>query len=305
MQENTQSEKEIIILTGLSGAGMSTAAQVFEDMNFFSADGVPAALMPEFIRLIHEPDMRHFRGIVLGIDLKRKYLTNPSEELLPVLGKIKQQCPKTTLIFLEADKDSILKRYASTRRPHPLEQEGYTLESAMEEEKNRLQSVRSLADFIINTSEFSLHDLRRYLQKHFSKTLENSHSMWITIMSFGYKFGIPKDTDLVFDMRCLPNPFFDPKLKQFTGLNKEVADYIFKDGQAREFREELLRFILKILPHYDNEGRYRLCIGIGCTGGCHRSVAMTEYLAKALTQNGYNIIKEHKNLPKNSQSGTN
>lgn len=299
MPETAQLEKEVIILTGLSGAGKSTALQVFEDMNFFSADGVPAALMAEFIRLVHEPDMQHFRGIVLGIDLTRKYLTNPVDDLLPALSGIKQQFPKTTLIFLEASKDSILKRYASTRRPHPLEQEGYTLESAMEEEKNRLQNIRSLADNIINTTDFSLHDLRRHLQKHFSKTREDSHSMWITIMSFGYKYGIPKDADLVFDMRCLPNPFFVPALKDLTGLSKEVSDYVFKDEEAQRFRDELLQFIQTILPHYDNEGRYRLCIAIGCTGGCHRSVAMTEYIAKSLMQSGYRIIKQHKQLTKN------
>lgn len=298
MQKTLQNEKEVIILTGLSGAGMSTAAQVFEDMNFFSADGVPTSLISEFIQLVHKPDMQHYRGIVLGIDLKRKYLTSPLEELLPVLAAIKQDFPKTTLIYLEADKDSILKRYAATRRPHPLEQEGYTLESAVEEEKSRLERIRSLADSVINTSNFSLHDLRRYLQKHFSKAQENSHAMWITIVSFGYKYGIPKDADLVFDMRCLPNPFFDPKLKELTGLQKEVEEYIFRSEEAQIFRRNLLEFLQTILPWYDTEGRYRLCIAIGCTGGYHRSVAMTEYLAKNLTQNGYRIIKEHKQLPK-------
>lgn len=300
MQENIQNEKEVIILTGLSGAGMSTAAQVFEDMNFFSADGVPTSLIPEFIGLVQKPDMQHYRGIVLGIDLKRKYLTQPLEELLPTLSAIKQKYPKTTLIYLEANKDSILKRYASTRRPHPLEQEGYTLEGAVEEEKNRLETVRSLADNIINTSDFSLHDLRRYLQKHFSKVQENSHAMWITIVSFGYKYGIPKDADLVFDMRCLPNPFFEPALKELSGLHPQVAEYIFKSRETKIFREKLLEFLQTVLPYYDNEGRYRLCIAIGCTGGFHRSVAMTEYLAKNLTQSGYRIIKEHKQLPKKS-----
>lgn len=298
--ENTNNEVEVFIITGLSGSGISTAIQVFEDMNFFTTDGIPASIAPELISLVSKPDMQHFRGIVIGIDLKRKYLTDPAAELLPILTNNRKKNIKTTLLYLEADDDSILKRYASTRRPHPLEQEGYSLEAALSEEKNRLAKIRSIADFIINTTGFSIHDLRRALQKRFSKSVENSPSMWITVMSFGYKYGIPKDADLVFDMRCLPNPFFDPALREYTGLQQQVVDYIFKEKPAQIFRDKLLEFLLDTLPHYNNEGRYRLCIAIGCTGGYHRSVAMVEYLAKNLMQNGYKIIKEHKQLQKKS-----
>lgn len=298
-EENIKkSELEVIIVTGLSGSGISTAIKVFEDMNFFTTDGIPASVAPELIKLLYNHEMQHFRGIVLGIDLKRKYLTNPIAELLPILTKNRKNNIKTTLFYLEADDDSILKRYASTRRPHPLEQEGYSLEAALTEEKNRLAEIRSIADIIINTTDFSIHDLRRKIQRQFSKSVENSPTMWITIMSFGYKYGIPKDADLVFDMRCLPNPFFDSKLKEFTGLQQQVVDYIFKDEPAQIFRNKLLEFLLTVLPNYNNEGRYRLCIAIGCTGGYHRSVAMVEYLAKKLMQNGYKIIKEHKELQK-------
>lgn len=299
-EEKNHSELEVIIVVGLSGSGISTAIKVFEDMNFFAAGGIPASVAPEFIKLIYNPEMQHFRGIVLGIDLKQKYLDNPHAELLPILTKNRKRNIKTTLVYLEADDDCILKRYASTRRPHPLEQEGYSLEAALTEEKRRLAKIRSIADYLIDTTEFSIHDLRRKIQKYFSKNIENSPSMWITIMSFGYKYGIPKDADLVFDMRCLPNPFFDPKLKEYTGLQQEVVDYIFKDEAAQIFRKKLLDFLLFSLPNYNNEGRYRLCIAIGCTGGYHRSVAMVEYLAKNLMQNGYKIIKEHKELQKKS-----
>lgn len=297
IESTNNNEVEIIIVTGLSGSGISTAMQVFEDMNFFTTDGIPASIAPELINLAYKPDMQHFRGIVLGIDLKRKYLDDPFTELLPILTKNRQQKRKTSLIYLEADDDSIIKRYASTRRPHPLEQEGYSLENALIEEKNRLAKIRSIADHIINTTGFSIHDLRRYIQKLFSKTVEEKPSMWVTIMSFGYKYGIPKDADLVFDMRCLPNPFFEPELREYTGLQQKIVDYIFKDEPAQIFRQKLLEFLLATLPAYDNEGRYRLCIAIGCTGGYHRSVAMVEYLAKNLMQNGYKIIKEHKQLP--------
>lgn len=299
-EENIDNKVEVFIITGLSGSGISTAIQVFEDMNFFTTDGIPASIAPELISLASKPEMRHFRGIVLGIDLKRKYLTDPVADLLPILTNNRQKNIKTTLLYLEADDDSILKRYASTRRPHPLEQEGYSLEAALSEEKNRLAKIRNIADHIINTTGFSIHDLRRSLQKRFSQSVENNPSMWITIMSFGYKYGIPKDADLVFDMRCLPNPFFDASLRECTGLQQKVVDYIFKEEPAQVFRKTLLEFLLNILPAYNNEGRYRLCIAIGCTGGYHRSVAMVEYLAKNLMQNGYKIIKEHKQLQKKS-----
>lgn len=288
---------EIIIVTGLSGAGMSTALQVFEDMNFFTADGLPPSLIEDFTSLCHKPDMQHFRGIALGIDLKRKYLIDPLIELLPFLNSLRQHGNNLSLLFLEANEDSIIKRYASTRRPHPLEQEGYTLKGAMKEEKHRLERIREHSDIIIDTSTFSLHDLRRYLQKQFSKIQDFQHSMWVNIMSFGYKYGIPKEADLVFDVRFLPNPYFDPQLRDFTGLNQEVVSYIFKEKYAQKFREQLNHFLQEILPYYDNEGRYRLCIAIGCTGGYHRSVAMVEYLSEELTKNGYRIIKEHKNIP--------
>ncbi len=176
-EDKNNNEVEVIIITGLSGSGISTAIQVFEDMNFFTADGLPPSVIPEFTALAHKPEMQHFRGIVLGLDLKRKYLNDPLAELLPVFTKIRQtDDTKATLIYLEADKDSILKRYASTRRPHPLEQEGYSLEMAMEEEKNRLAGIRTMAGHIINTTGYSIHDLRRHIQKHFSKTMEDSHS---------------------------------------------------------------------------------------------------------------------------------
>lgn len=299
MTEQKEKEMELVVITGLSGAGMSTALQVFEDMNFFVADGLPPALIKEFISFFDKPEMQHFRGIALGIDLKRKYLNDPLAELLPSLTKIRRQNIKTTMLYIEADKDSILKRYASTRRPHPLEQEGYTLEGAMEEEKNRLRKVRELADFIVDTSGFSLHDLRRFLQNRFFRKTENLHGMWVTVMSFGYKYGIPKDADLVFDMRFLPNPFFDPDLREHSGLEQKVEEYIFGDPQNQEIREKFLRFLQDILPCYDTEGRYRLCIAFGCTGGFHRSVATAEYMAKKLEQSGYRVIKEHKHLPKN------
>lgn len=296
-QNLSLNKNEIIIVTGLSGAGMSTALQVFEDMNFFTADGLPPSLIEDFTSLYNKPDMQHFRGIALGIDLKRKYLIDPLIELLPFLNSLRQQGKTISLLFLEANEDSIIKRYASTRRPHPLEQEGYTLKGAMKEEKLRLEKIREHSDIIIDTTNFSLHDLRRYLQKQFTQIQDLQHSMWVNIISFGYKYGIPKEADLVFDVRFLPNPYFDPELRHFTGLDQQVSDYVFKDTQAQSFRKQLTNFLQEILPYYDNEGRYRLCIAIGCTGGCHRSVAMVEYLATILNENGYRIIKEHKNIP--------
>ena len=148
------------------------------------------------------------------------------------LNSLRQHGNNLSLLFLEANEDSIIKRYASTRRPHPLEQEGYTLKGAMKEEKHRLERIREHSHIIIDTSTFSLHDLRRYLQKQFSKIQDFQHSMWVNIMSFGYKYGIPKEADLVFDVRFLPNPYFDPQLRDFTGLNQEVVSGTFEEKKT-------------------------------------------------------------------------
>ena len=288
----------LLVVCGLSGAGKSTVLQVLEDLDFFTADGLPPSLIPECCRMFSRPGMEHFRGMALGVDFRRG---GTAKDLDAALNNMEKRIPREggasarpALLFLEASPDVILRRYATTRRPHPLEREGMGLEEAMREERRRLVKVRDSADIVLDTSRFTLHDLRREIQRRWSETETAGHAMRVNLISFGFKYGVPSEADMVFDLRCLPNPYFVEELRPLTGQNRAVADYVFAGEAARAFRERFLDFLRFALPYYDAEGRYRLTIGLGCTGGRHRSVAMTEAAAKALRQDGYVVGVEHR-----------
>lgn len=288
--------KPILLVSGLSGAGMSTALQVFEDLNFFTADGLPPSLIKEFVNLVKKPDMQHFKGLALGVDIRRANKNTPLQDLLPTLDLMRKEEQNCSILFLEASNDSIMKRYATTRRPHPLEIEGFTLETAIIKERLLLDSIKKHANIVIDTSNYSLHDLRRDIQHRFNKVEENTSAMHINIISFGFKYGVPKEADMVFDVRFLPNPYFNEELRPFSGQDKKIVDYIFEDQSFLDFRNKFLEYLQFTLPYFDNEGRYRLCIAIGCTGGRHRSVAMTEFINEALMKSGYVVTLEHRHL---------
>lgn len=288
--------KPILLVSGLSGAGMSTALQVFEDLNFFTADGLPPSLIKEFVNLAKKPEMQHFKGIALGIDIRREKKDAPLQDLLPTLDLMRKEGQNSSIIFLEASNDSIIKRYATTRRPHPLEIEGLTLETSIIKERLLFNSIKAHANIIIDTSNYSLHDLRRDIQHRFTKVEENTSAMHINIISFGFKYGVPKEADMVFDVRFLPNPYFNEELRPFSGQDKSIVDFIFKEQSTLDFRNKFLEYLQFTLPYFDKEGRYRLCIAIGCTGGRHRSVAMTEFINKALIRSGYVVTLEHRHL---------
>lgn len=288
----------LLVVCGLSGAGKSTVLQVLEDLDFFTADGLPPALIPECYSMFNRPGMEHFRGMALGVDFRRGGTAQDLDTALNnMAGRPAREDGGTSrpaLLFLEASPEVILRRYAATRRPHPLEREGMGLEEAMREERRRLAGVRNSADIILNTSRFTLHDLRREIQRRWNTTEAAGHAMRVNLISFGFKYGVPSEADMVFDLRCLPNPHFVEELRPLTGQNEAVADYVFASEEARAFRERFLDFLRFALPYYDMEGRYRLTIGLGCTGGRHRSVAMTEAAAKALRQDGYVVGVEHR-----------
>lgn len=281
----------LLVLTGLSGAGKSTALQVLEDVGFFTADGLPPALLPEFLNLARKPGMEHFRGLALGMDLQRGATIQTLSE---ALGNLRAAGARPALLFLEARPEVILRRYATTRRPHPMEREGLGLEQAVAEERRRLAPVREAADLVLDTSAYTLHDLRREIQHRWNEARVQAHAMRVHLVSFGFKYGTPSDADMVFDLRFLPNPYFVEELRPLSGYDAPVADYVFADGPARLFRDRFLNFLLFLLPYYDSEGRYRLTLGLGCTGGRHRSVAMTELAARTLRQAGYAVTVEHR-----------
>lgn len=288
--------KELICIIGLSGAGKSTALHVFEDMRYFTADGVPPVLAPEMVRLLLDPAVSTYGGVALGLDQRRTAFV---EDLESARRKLVGMGITPRILFLEADPAVIMRRYATTRRPHPLERQGVGLEQAIFREMERLSPLRDSADIIINTTSKSLHDLRRDIQHRWSAGADGTsgtHTMKVNVISFGFKYGAPRESDLVFDLRFLPNPYFVEALRPLSGKDRAVADHVFAEPAAQEFRERMLGFIQYLLPLYEGEGRYRLTISLGCTGGRHRSVAMAEALTRLLTSHNYEVTLEHRHI---------
>ncbi len=284
---------QVCIVTGLSGAGKSTAVQVFEDLRYFAVDGLPASLAPEMAAMMERPSMSHFMGIALGMDMRQ---SNFPDEINDALSVMAAKGIRPLLLFLEADAQELMRRYATTRRPHPLEREGMGLEAALAAERNRLRPLREMADLVIDTSRFSIHDLRRSIQKRWSGNKDKLRAIRVNVISFGFKYGVPREADTVFDLRFLPNPYFVEELRPLCGKDKAVADYVFASPSAVEFRKKLLDLLFFMLPLMEAEGRYRITIAVGCTGGRHRSVAMAEELSQALRQADYPTSLEHRHL---------
>ena len=284
---------QVCIVTGLSGAGKSTAVQVFEDLRYFAVDGLPASLAPEMAAMMERPSMSHFMGIALGMDMRQ---SNFPDEINDALSVMAAKGIRPLLLFLEADAQELMRRYATTRRPHPLEREGMGLEAALAAERNRLRPLREMADLVIDTSRFSIHDLRRSIQKRWSGNKDKLRAIRVNVISFGFKYGVPREADTVFDLRFLPNPYFVEELRPLCGKDKAVADYVFASPSAVEFRKKLLALLFFMLTLMEAEGRYRITIAVGCTGGRHRSVAMAEELSQALRQADYPTSLEHRHL---------
>lgn len=284
--------KPLCIVTGLSGAGKTTALRAFEDLGFFTVDGLPASLSPDISAMMEKPAMSHFAGLAIGMDMREG---NFLEEFNKALLDLSVNGMAVSLVFLEASDQELLRRYASTRRPHPLERKAIGLAGAIAHERAQLKALREMADFVVDSSDFSIHDLRRAIHNHYSKD-KQSHSLRLNVISFGYKYGIPEDADYVFDIRFLDNPFFVPELKEHSGRDADVAAYVFKSGAATEFLRKTMTLFKFILPQMEIEGRSRVTIALGCTGGRHRSVAVAERLAQELGQSGYPLVLEHRNL---------
>ncbi len=286
------------IVTGLSGAGKSTAVQVFEDLGYFTVEGLPVSMVYEMVTMMQRDSMRRFRGIVLGISL---HSTALAEEVSAVMHKLCADGIQTHILFLEASETELLRRYATTRRPHPLEQSGLGLEGALECERHDLTSLRNLADLVIDSSSYSIHDLRRILQKHYGPHGKNQSQaalrpLKVNLISFGFKYGVPKEADMLIDVRFLPNPHFEKELRPLSGLDAAIDGYVFKEKLEQSFSDILLNFTLFTLSLMESEGRYRVTLAIGCTGGRHRSVASVERLHKVIKQAGYAVSVEHRHM---------
>lgn len=283
----------LLIVTGLSGAGKSTALNVFEDLGFFSVDGVPAPLAPKLVDLFKAQMGFDDKGLVLGLDVRHRNFLKDWEQ---ALAEIEQQGTHPQIVFVEARTDVLVRRYATTRRPHPMESDGRGLEQAIEFERELLEPLRSKAVLVLDTSLYSIHDLRRTIQEKWSSLEVPGTGLRVHVITFGFKYGAPSEADLVFDLRFLPNPYFEDSLREFSGKDKAVADYVLAQDPGKTFLAKFEDFLQYVVPLYQSEGRYRLCIAIGCTGGRHRSVAVAERIYASLKQNDYTVSLEHRHL---------
>ena len=277
-----------VIVTGMSGGGKSTAMKMLEDAGFYCADNMPVPLIEKFMELIAMPDTE-IQRVALGLDVR-------ADQSFEDVNQLVQRLRKTyvfEVLFLEASDKVLLKRYKETRRLHPLSADG-DLISGIESERQLLASIRSAADYVIDTTNLLTRELKAELDKIFVSN-QNYNSLMVNVMSFGFKHGIPQDADLVFDVRFLPNPFYIEELKQKTGLDKEVQDYVMGFAEAHEFLDKLTDMIRFLIPNYVKEGKYQLVIAIGCTGGQHRSVTLANGLYQRLKDQGdYGLPLRHR-----------
>jgi UPF0042 nucleotide-binding protein len=292
MTEAMQDALSVVVVTGLSGSGKSTALNVFEDLGYFCVDGLPAAMMPKLVALFYGKDSKH-RGLALGMDLRQHDFIDQWNEAAQELSSAGIH---VRVLFIEAKPEALMRRYATTRRPHPLESSSLGLEQALLKERAMLSPLRRDAEVVIDTSEYSIHDLRRQIQDRFTAKEHAGQGMRVHVISFGFKYGVPAEADLVFDLRFLPNPYFVPELRPMSGKDAPVAEYVLGAEPGLTFKRKLLDFLLYLLPLYAAEGRYRIAVAIGCTGGRHRSVAMSELLFATLRDSGYSVTIEHRHF---------
>lgn len=273
---------EFLIISGLSGAGKSRAAEVFEDVGFYCVDNMPAELIPKFAEMCIAAKGR-FERVALVTDIRGGANFDKLFEALESLGGL--GCTYK-ILFFEASKDTIIHRHKETRRRHPLSVDGVSLDRVVEQEHKMLEGVRARADYIIDTTNLSTAKLRERLLEMFAD-VSVDHAISINIMSFGFKYGIPPESDLVFDVRFLPNPYYVTELRSQTGLDAGVRDYVMSWQQTSDFLDRLYNMIDFLIPQYIEEGKTSLVISIGCTGGKHRSVALAEQLKKHIGESGY------------------
>ncbi len=282
---------EFIIISGLSGAGKSKAASFMEDMGFFCVDNLPAPLIPKFAELGMAGTGEYDR-VVLVTDVRSGTNFSALFQSLEALKGMK--CPYR-ILYMDASDDVIIKRYKETRRSHPLAEECDSLEGAIALERRMLAPLRERAEFVVDTSDLSTAKLRGELLRLFGRGSQEG-AMTVSVTSFGFKHGLPREADLVFDVRFLPNPYYVQELRPRTGLDDGVRDYVFSGGAAREFLEKLQDLVGFLLPKYVEEGKTALVVAVGCTGGHHRSVAIAHALAAYIRGRGYPVTESHRDL---------
>jgi UPF0042 nucleotide-binding protein len=289
-QRSRTGSRQLVILTGLSGSGKSTVLRAFEDMGFYCVDNLPVELIPIFAEL-HAAGEADFSRAALLVDARE----GAQLAKLPALLKHLRRQHPIALVFIDAGEDALLRRYSETRRPHPFGKHLSVRESLVHERK-LMEPIRKLADVVIDTSKFNVHELRHFVTERFRNP--EKRPMLVSLVSFGYRYGVPSDADLVFDVRFLPNPHFVPRLRKYTGQDPKVRRYIRSFPQTGEFLRRIEGLLVYLMPHYIGEGKSYLTIAFGCTGGRHRSVMLAESVSDALAKRGYSTKVVHRDIEK-------
>jgi UPF0042 nucleotide-binding protein len=282
--------RQLVILTGLSGSGKGSVLNTFEDLGFYCVDNLPVGLIPAFSE-IFEAGRGEIDRAALLVDARERALIGKFPEMYKKLAAKHS----TTLVFIEASDSALIRRFSETRRPHPLAAHG-TIADGIRAERKRMAPIRRLADVIIDTTKFNVHELRDFIIKRFEST--GPRAMLVSVVSFGYRYGIPLDADLVFDVRFLPNPHFVPRLRPFSGQDPAVARYIYSFPQTGQFVKRLEAMLRYLIPHYVREGKSYLTVALGCTGGRHRSVALAEKIGRDLKKFGFAAKVVHRDKDK-------
>jgi len=283
---------KLIIVSGLSGSGKSVTLDTLEDAGFYCTDNLPVALLPDFSTLLTDSEKTLFSKAAVGIDARNDQ--SSLSQFGAFIEQLKHNNIDYDVIFLRASKESLLKRFSETRRKHPLSDENTSLDEALDLELKRLSLIASHASIQIDTTHTNVHQLRSIIRERVS--LDKDTGLSLQIMSFGYKHGAPNDVDFVFDARCLPNPYWEPSLRKFTGRDAAVIEFLDEKKLVQDYLEDTAQFLTRWIPEFINTNRNYLSIAIGCTGGQHRSVYLTEKLAHHLTTQGLNIITRHREI---------
>lgn len=274
-----------VVVTGMSGGGKSTVLKMLEDIGFYCVDNLPVSLIEKFMELISMPNSE-ISKVALGLDVRAD---QSFADATRILTQLKEKGHKFEILFMEADERTLIKRYKETRRVHPLAADG-RVEDGVRKERQVLNTIRKNADYVIDSSHLLTRELKAELDRIFVNN-EEYNSLMVTVMSFGFKYGIPADADLVFDVRFLPNPYYIEELKGQTGNDKAVQDYVMSFQESQTFLDKLVDMVQFLLPNYIKEGKYHLVIAIGCTGGKHRSVTLANELYRRMENQGHYGIK--------------
>jgi UPF0042 nucleotide-binding protein len=281
---------ELVIITGMSGSGKASALKAFEDLGYYCVDNLPVELIPRFAELAVQSAEIYRTALV--VDVREG---SQLDQLPAILKSVKRMIP-TKVIYLEADDAALLRRFSETRRPHPLGTDA-PVKASLQAERRHLKPIRAIADLVIDTSRFNVHELRAHVTEQF-KQAASDKTILVSCVSFGFRHGVPEDADLVFDVRFLPNPHFVPEFRPLSGRHPRVAKYIRSFPQTQEFINRIVELLVYLLPHYIREGKSYLTISFGCTGGQHRSVMIAEEVGKRIRKAGYRVKVVHRDSPK-------